>query len=270
MLKTIIHKVPPYGTLRRSLKQAIFGKKIRCPWCESIKIRSIKKEERWRCRRCDKPFSLKSSSWLRGSKLSLEAIWLLLHCWQKKYPLLQAMDTTDLSYPTIYRWYQLFREHIPPEKLDTILGGEVVCDELFTRDTAIMGAKQKGTRNIMLQVLHDKHPTKSHAVEFLSRFTKTNSHLFTDGSGIYKGIGNWHKLQHTYEIHSKFEFSLTAEIEGLWGVFRTFIRRMYHHCTKYKLENIVKEFCLRFRRDEIFESPYDYWAVCLSTKPFAL
>ena len=151
-----------------------------------------------------------------------------------------------------------------------MVGGQVVCDEMFTRDTAIMGVKEKGTRNVMLKVLHNKHPNKAHAVDFLSRFTKVNSDLFTDGSGIYKGIGNWHKLAHTYEIHSKFEFSLTAEIEGLWGVFRTFVRRMYHHVTKYKLEDLVAEFCLRFRQDEVFTSPSDYWRICLGDKPFAL
>lgn len=270
MRKHIIQQVPTYRTLRRHFKQAIFGKKVHCPWCRSYSIRSVKSEERWRCNRCAKPFSLKSCSWLRSSKLPLETIWLLLHCWQKKYPLEQAMDVVGVSYPTISRWYQLFREKIPKERLDILLKSKIVCDEMFTKDTAIIGAKQKGTRNLILRVLNDKHPNKTHAVEFLSRFTRINSHLFTDGSSIYKGIGNWHKLRHTYEIHSKFEFALTAEIEGVWGVFRTFVRRMYHHCTKYKLEDIVKEFCLRFRNDEVFKNPYDYWRICLSPEPFAL
>jgi hypothetical protein len=45
-------------------------------------------------------------------------------------------------------------------------------------------------------------------------------------------------LKHEYEIHKRFEFKLTSEIEGLWGVFRTFVRRMYHHVTRYKLEDL--------------------------------
>ena len=133
-----------------------------------------------------------------------------------------------------------------------------------------MGAKEKGTRNIVMKVLHEKDPNKGHAVDFLTRFVSANSHLFTDGGSIYKGIGNWHKLKHTYELHKKFEFTLTAEIEGLWGVFRTFIRRMYHHVTNYKLEELVCEFCLRFRKDEIFENPLSYLNICLKEKPFAL
>jgi hypothetical protein len=150
------------------------------------------------------------------------------------------------------------------------LSGNIVCDEMYTKNNSIIGAKQKGTRNIALRVTHQRSVNKQQAVDFLINFTKANSNLFTDGSGIYKGIGNWHILKHTYEIHSKFEFSLTSEIEGLWGVFRTFVRRMYHHVTTYKLEALVAEFCLRFRQDKIFNSPYDYLRICLSVKPFAL
>lgn len=266
----ILKQVPSKGTLRRILKQAIFGERVHCPRCSSRYIRTLKREERWRCKRCRLPFSIKRSCWLKGSKLPLETIWLLLWCWQKRFSLQQAQELTGVSYPTVSRWYQQFRAHIPKERIDTLLGGQIACDEMFTKDTAIIGAKEKGTRNVMLKVLHDKRPNTSHAVDFLTQFTKANSDLFTDGSGIYKGIGNWHKLKHTYEIHRTFEFSLTAEIEGLWGVFRTFVRRMYHHVTTYKLEELVAEFCLRFRQDEVFNSPSDYWRICLREKPFAL
>jgi len=195
---------------------------------------------------------------------------MLLWCWQKKFSKQHTMEVVGVSYPTVTLWYEKFREHIPKEHIDTLLSGPVVADEMFTKDTAILGAKEKGTRNIMLKVLHEKHPHKGHAVDFLTQFVKANSDLFTDGSAIYKGIGNWHHLTHTYERHAKFEFTLTAEIEGLWGVFRTFMRRMYHHVTVYKLESIVTEFCLRFRQDAVFESPQSYWRICLGEKPFAL
>lgn len=266
----IVKQVPTKGTLRREFKEAIFGKRVFCPVCRSRSIKMIKREERWRCRDCHLPFSIKSATWLKGSKLSLEIIWLLLWCWQKKFSRQQAMELSGVSYPTVTSWYEKFRERIPKEKLDTVLKGDIACDEMFTKETAIIGAKEKGTRNIAMRVLHDKHPHKGHAVRFLQEFAKSESNLFTDGSGIYKGVGNWHKLKHTYEVHKKFEFALTAEIEGVWGVFRTFIRRMYHHVTVYKLEGLVAEFCLRFRQDEIFDSPSKYWSVCLPTKPFAL
>ncbi|MBI5742260.1 MAG: IS1595 family transposase [Candidatus Niyogibacteria bacterium] len=256
--------------MRRILKKYIFGGKVICPRCRSRSVQKIVREERWRCPRCRKPFSIKSCSWLKCSKLPLETIWLLLYCWQKKYSLQHAMDMAGVSYPTVFSWYARFRSHIPQERVDLLLEGAVACDELYVKGAAVLGAKQKGTRNIMLKVVHQPSVDRRHAIEFLTQFVKSNSDLFTDGSAIYKGIGNWHKLKHQYEVHSRFKFTLTAEIEGLWGVFRTFIRRMYHHVTKYKLEALVSEFCLRFRRDEIFKTPQDYWRICLSPKPFAL
>jgi transposase-like protein len=160
----IVKQVPTKGTLRRILKRAIFGKRICCLTCGSRSVRMIKREERWRCRRCHLPFSIKSSCWLKGSKLPLETIWLLLWCWQKKFARERAMDITGISHPTVTLWYEKFRIHIPKERLETVLWGSIACDEMFTKDTAIIGAKQKGTRNIAMRVLHDKHPNKAHAV----------------------------------------------------------------------------------------------------------
>ena len=220
----ILQQIPTKCTLRRNLKQVIFGNRLHCPHCRCYRVKTLKNEERWRCKKCRKPFSIKSSCWLKGSKLSLETIWLLLWCWQKKIPLLQTQEIVGVSYPTVCTWYQRFREHIPQEKFDTLLSNNIACDEMYTTNNCIIGAKQKGTRNIMLKVLEKKDPTKTDA----------------------------------------------AEIEGVWGVFRTFVRRMYHHVTQYKLQDLVCEFCLRFRKDEIFDSPLQYLQTCLSVKPFAL
>jgi transposase-like protein len=266
-----LHQVPTPGKLRRVLKRAIFPQgKVRCPECRSINIRSVKSEERWRCRRCSHPFTLKSCCWLKGAKLPLEMIWLLLWCWQKKFSIERARDLTELSYPTVCVWYQRFREHIPSERRMITLRGKLAADEMFTRGNCVIGAKQKGTRNIAFEVLGHQYPTKTDAADFLLDVVLAGSEVCTDGSGIYRGMGNWHKLKHRYEIHKRFEFTLTAEIEGVWGCFRTFVRRMYHHVTKYKLEDIVNEFCLRFRQDEVFDSPTNYWNICLSPRPFAL
>ncbi|MDE2233903.1 MAG: IS1595 family transposase, partial [Patescibacteria group bacterium] len=174
----------------------VFGIRVCCPFCRSRSIKKIIREERWRCRQCHLPFSIKSSSWLKGSKLSLETIWLLLWCWQKKFSVQQTRDTTELSYPTVFNWYQRFRTHIPKEKLDTLLKGNIACDEMYTRHNAIVGAKEKGTRNIAIRVLHEKSVDRKDAVEFLRQFVKTHSNLFTDGAAIYRGIGNWHRLKH--------------------------------------------------------------------------
>ena len=262
--------VPTKGTLRRYFKKAIFGSHVHCPECKSRDFRVIASEERWRCNRCNHPFSIKSSCWLKGSKLPLETIWLLLRSWQKKYSLQQAMDLAQVSYPTASDWHERFRDHIPKEKLNILLSGQIACDEMYTKQQSIIGAKEKGTRNIVLKIIHERSVNKTDAMRFLQAYVRANSHVCTDGSKIYRGMDKWHNLKHSYEIHKRFEFELTSEIEGLWGVFRTFVRRMYHHVTRYKLAAVVAEFTLRFRQDIIFNSPDDYLRLCLKPCPLAL
>jgi len=82
--------------------------------------------------------------------------------------------------------------------------------------------------------------------------------LQTDGAAIYRGIGNWWPVKHSRDIHRKFEFAHTSEIEGIFGVYRTFVRRMYHHHWSENLAEYVREFCFRFSSPELFENPLFY------------
>ncbi len=76
-------------------------------------------------------------------------------------------------------------------------------------------------------------------------------------------------MTHRVDIHKKFEFGLTSEIEGMFGNLRTFIRRMYHHSTQDYLPEYVTEFCARFSSPEIFISPRAYFIKTLSLVPTA-
>lgn len=114
-----------------------------------------------------------------------------------------------------------------------------------------------------LTVLFKNSVDKSDAVDFLSRNVKPKSIFRTDGASIYKKIEDWWPVTHEYEIHKKFEFAITSEIEGLWGNFFTFARRMYHHVTVVRIESIVNEFCFCQCFEEYFHSPEKYLALCL-------
>ena len=75
-------------------------------------------------------------------------------------------------------------------------------------------------------------------------------------------------MTHRVDIHKKFEFGLTSEIEGMFGNLRTFIRRMYHHTTPEYLPEYVAEFALRLSRPEMFDSPPSYLEKSLRPDPF--
>lgn len=261
-----LNQIPSEAQLKKLLRKAIFGKYLHCPHCGSRKVKPS--ENRYRCKKCRQKFSLISESWLRGTKIPLPKICLLLWCWQIKIPLDQAKAVAVVSLPTVRHWYDKFRGHLPLQKLDDLrLEGAVQGDECYRRDYSIIGAKQEAAAGqktkMALTVLFKNSVDKSDAVNFLSRKVKPESIFRTDGAGIYKKIENWWPVTHEFEIHKKFEFAITSEIEGLWGNFFTFVRRMYHHITVAKVEAIVNEFCFRQCFEEYFYSPEKYLALCL-------
>src|SRR3989338_2437749 len=117
--------------------------------------------------------------------------------------------------------------------------------------------------------LSEASPAKCDAAAFLQTYVKPGTILHTDGSGIYKKISDWWPVEHKVDIHKKFEFELTSEIEGMFGVYRTFIRRMYHHVTRDKFPNLVGEFCFRFSHPELFRNPRQYLLIALRLVPTA-
>ena len=266
---SILHQVPSEAKIRRELKRITFGKVLKCPRCGSSKLK--KYEKRYYCKRCRKPFSLISNTWLKGMKLPLQTFWLVLWCWVNKIPIDQARKTCGVSEPTIRDWYEKFRNHLPKEKLDSIrLKGIVQIDEAYRCKYSIIGAKQakSSKRKVVLQVLPKSSVDRKDTVDFLSQNVVPNSDLWSDGASIYKNIANWWLVNHRYELHKKFEFTLTSEIEGMWGNLFTFVRRMYHHVTRDKLDSIVKEFNFRFCFPEYFRDPNSYLKIAL--KPLSI
>ena len=68
-------------------------------------------------------------------------------------------------------------------------------------------------------------------------------------------------------VFTKPDGSIKIIAEGIFGVLKTFIRRMYHHVTMAKLESVVREFCCRFSHPEMFDSPYEYLLITLRLVP---
>lgn len=136
---------------------------------------------------------------------------------------------------------------------------------------AILGAKQisiDGSKaKIILKVLPTCNVNRAHIVEFLIEYVDPNSKLYTDGAGIYRGIEKRYPVEHQYEIHKKFEFELTSQIEGVWGNLKKFIRKMYDHVWLKNLPKIVSKFCLRFSEPDLFKYPSNYLSKSLSLVP---
>jgi hypothetical protein len=200
-------------------------------------------------------------------RLGLRTFWALLWCWTQRVPVLQTQKLCHVNEKTVYYWFRQFRMHLP--QLEALLGGKVQMDEAYFKNVSLVMAKQMGSTKVAYRIFPGLTPGKPEACQFLYEFVEPRSRLQTDGGGIYRGIDDWWPVQHRKDIHRKWEFALTSEIEGLFGNLRTFIRRMYHHVTPGAFPEYVSEFCLRFSSPEMFESPHAYLQNTVRLAPLA-
>ena len=249
-----LNQIPSESQIRKFLRRTLFGKSVWCPMCRSRTV--LKDGSRYRCKGCRGRFSLLSHTWLANCKLPLQAFWMLLWCWTTQIPVKQASSLTKLPTPTVRHWFGVFRTQLPKET--HILERIVQMDEAYFKERTLIMAKEAGTRKLSYDILVGVAPQRHHAAHFLFRTVKPGSKLWTDGALIYKGIGRWWPVEHQRDLHKKFEFAHTSEIEGVFGNYRTFVRRMYHHHRAENLEEYVREFCFRFSSPELFENPKFY------------
>lgn len=258
-----LHQVPSEAQIRKYLRSLLFGTNLFCPSCRFRGV--VARQDRYHCLRCRRRFSLTSRTWLSDTKLSLQAWWLLLWCWTTQIPVRQTMALTRHSEEAVRRWYGRFRTHLPEET--HILERIVQLDEAFFREHFLLMGKQKGSRHLAWEVLPGTAPDRRDATRFLFQKVRPGAKLWTDGAAIYRGINQWWPVEHSRDLHKKFEFQHTSEIEGIFGNYRTFVRRMYHHHWSEHLADYVREFCFRFSSPEIFASPRDYLSKSLSLVP---
>ena len=258
-----LSQIPSEAQIKKYLRRIVFGKNVFCPKCRFRQV--VSRQGRFHCPRCRIRFSLLSHTWLANMKLPYQKFWVLLWSWTIAEPILQTMALTGLSEKTIRHWFHEFRSHLPDET--HVLERIVQVDEAFFRSMTLLMGKEKGTRKLAWEVLPGTAPTKTDAALFLFKKVKPGSKLWTDGGAIYRNITNQWPVEHSRDIHKKFEFAHTSEIEGTFGNYRTFVRRMYHHHWSENLEEYVREFCFRFSSPDLFKNPIYYLSKSLSLVP---
>jgi hypothetical protein len=177
------------------------------------------------------------------------------------------MNITELSEVTCRKWHEKFRHYLPTEGWSEPLCERVQMDEAFFRDNTVIAAKDVTAKRVVLRVIPRPQVQKQHIAQFVVRHVAPGSDLLTDGGGVYSGIGKLWPVTHYRDIHSKFEFAQTSEIEGVFGNLRTYIRRKYHHVTCSKLADVVAEFEATFNHPELFKSPNKYLEKALFLVP---
>ena len=249
-------QIPSEAKIKKLVRKILFGTHLRCPRCHSRNV--CASENRYRCRLCRRPFSLTSHTWLSNMKLPWQTWYLLLWCWCNHLPITQTISITELNEKTIRSWCETFRKYLPDYQWFSSLKERVQMDEAFFRKYSVVAAKDTSAKKLVMQVLPKTDIQKHHIAQFVVRHIAPGTRLQTDGGGVYRGIEKSWPVAHYKDIHSKWEFGLTSEIEGVFGNLRTFIRRKYHHVTCSKLPSVVAEFQANFNHPELFKNPDEY------------
>ena len=144
----LIKQIPSETQIKKQLRKIIFGKNMFCPYCRSRKVYAS--ENRYRCKKCRKPFSLLSDTWLSNMKLSLRTFYALLWCWTQRIPVLQTQTLCHLSEKAVRHNFRQFRLHLPC--FEPILEGTVQMDEAYFKKISLLLAKQIGSKKIAHQL----------------------------------------------------------------------------------------------------------------------
>lgn len=239
-----------------------------CYYCNSRVAFKKNVDYGW-CSKCRCKVRPKSITWLRNSKLSYRQIFTLLVSWQNKQSAGAVRVFTGLSYTTIQRWYNKFRENLPEESKDDDsfkLHDLVATDESwfgkrkFGNQKIVIGAIEVATRRLRLQIIPN---TEQCTVEdFLENVIQYGSHIITDCSPSYNGISMLGFSREAYN-HSIGHFEKSNNIECIWSSIKRHMRKMYGSIPTKYLPLILIEWEARFNHKDLFASPVNYLERCL-------
>jgi transposase-like protein len=257
--------------IETELRKIFFPPKgrLKCPHCGSFKVR--RSEERYRCPRCRKKFSLLSGTWLGHIRVPLSILMILLWSWIKGYSIDQAVDLTKLSRVSVRRYFRLFRLHV-------VKSVEFKPQDAVQVDEAYFGSYRKssnvyhGVRTYKLApkmcvagiscpslgqlALRVIEGVKTVPIqEFIREKVPEDVTVYSDGSAIYNDLKKTHR--HISQTHD-LGFHNAAYIEGCWSWAKRRLFKQYHHFTKTYAKEYVRELEWRFNTRKQDKNPLLY------------
>lgn len=249
-----------------------FGKHLICPKCKRKKyIKRLRgNDKRYFCKKCRYKFSLKSLLSFKHSNLGYRQIYHLVNCFGNNKSLKEVSDWTGASEATARLNYSRIRHRLALTLKKDRLWGHFVCDECFVgkrktgNQALVMGAVDRTFTQLRLEIIPDLE--QDSIEKFLDNHIEPSSLITSDGLPSYFSIGDL-GYGHDFEIHEKGRFEKTVPIERIWGLFKTFLTRSYHHIRKEKLSEYLVEFQFKFIHRKNRRNPLYIAKILSSTVP---
>ena len=257
--KYTVLDIPSNRKCQRLLHTIVFGTED-CPACSGPL--QYQDAYAW-CRPCRKKVRVKAACWLRHSKLSYRQVFILVLSWQQRCTPGDIVTLVGLSYPTIEKWFGVFREHLPRD--EGKLGGVAEMDESFFgkrkhgHQTLVAGVREREGA-IRLRIIPDRE--EGTLETFLLEHVRADSKLHTDAFSSYQNI-EWYGYAHEVCNHSRRQFSGTARQENVWSRAKRHIQKLYGRFHRPYLELLLKEWEARHNFPTLFTTPESYLRHCL-------
>jgi transposase-like protein len=262
---------------------------VTCPTCGHKEHYYLKTQKRWKCKDCNRQFSVKLGTIFEDSALGLDkwllAMWMIANCKNgvSSYEIHRAIGVTQKS-----AWFMLHRIRVAMKNGSIIKlgseGGPVEADETFVgpnprkmhksrraklesiasnRDekfrsagkTIVMGMLDRNMRQVRAMVIPDvKRATLQ---EKILNNVEAGSHMITDDFPSYRyALAN--QFAHDVIDHVKGYVDgqvHTNGIENFWSLLKRGLRGTYVAVEPFHLDRYVDEQVFRFNNRGSKEKP---------------
>lgn len=248
------------------LNRIAFGDSVSCPGCGALLQERYIQRYCW-CSGCRRKYRATAygGSWLYGMKLQPRQLFALIVCWQARKSTETTVEVARVSYPTVTRWYDRFRAHLPDEL--PVLTELVKADESYfgkkrskQPQLIVTGAVEQHTGRQALRITGEGMAGRSRDVleRFVTDTVKPGAVVVTDkwyGYTELPLLGYGHEAHN----HSVGDYADTNAAENIWSVTKRHMRKLYGgRLLTNRLEDFCKEWMARANQPELFTNPVDY------------
>lgn len=241
-----------------------------CPRCgvvgESYHVTS-EKPMPYRCRACDRYFSVRTGTVMESSRLPLRKWVVAIYLFHRPKGISSLQLARDIGVTQKTAWFLLHRLREAHRKTGVVLGGVVEVDETYLGGKAInkslsqrkgkynadwiqdkivvMGARSRSGK-VVAKVVSDV--TKRALQEFVLDHVEIDSVLYTDQAAGYQGLSSGYR--HQFVNHGKKEYVRgdihTNGIESFWSILKRTYHGTYHWMSRKHINRYLHEIAIRY------------------------